>query len=277
MVVTVDALSDAQTVLDRAGPSLTLEPVLNNVVLTLIHARIAHPEPGRYWVASSDERVTGVVFQSPLDFVATVTPMDRETVTATVDAIAGASVVLPGVGGDATTAARFAGAWTERTKSAARPRLGQRIYEVTGVVPPRTAPGAMRAAKHGDRELLLRWLVAFEDEIGEPRGDAAVVVERRLAAGTLWMWADRDGDAVAMAGRSEPVAGVARIGPVYTPPEARGRGFASALVGAMSSAALDAGHRCILYTDLENPTSNSIYRALGYRAVAEALRYEFMA
>jgi GNAT superfamily N-acetyltransferase len=277
MVVTVEALSDAQAVLDRAGPSLSLEPVLNNVVLTLLRARIAHPEPGRYWVASSNERVTGVVFQSPLDFVATVTPMDGETVIATVDAIAGGSVVLPGVGGDATTAARFAGAWTERTKSAARPRLGQRIYEVTRVVPPRTAPGAMRAAEHGDRELLVRWLVAFQDEIGEPRRDAAAVVERRLAAGTLWMWAERNGDAVAMAGRSEPVAGVARIGPVYTPPMARGRGFASALVGAMSSAALDAGDRCILYTDLENPTSNSIYRALGYRAIAEALRYEFTA
>ena len=46
-------------------------------------------------------------------------------------------------------------------------------------------------------------------------------------------------------------------------------------VHALSSRLRDAGYRCILYTDLANPTSNSIYRRIGYRAVAEALRYRF--
>ncbi len=78
-----------------------------------------------------------------------------------------------------------------------------------------------------------------------------------------------------MAGRLDAVAGVERIGPVYTPPDRRGRGYASAVVAGVSRSALDAGHRCILYTDLENPTSNAIYRAIGYRAVAEALQYRF--
>ena len=80
---------------------------------------------------------------------------------------------------------------------------------------------------------------------------------------------------VAMAGVFDAVAGVARIGPVYTPPDRRGRGYASALVAEVSDAVLTRGQRCILYTDLENPTSNAIYRALGYRAVAEALKYRF--
>ena len=69
--------------------------------------------------------------------------------------------------------------------------------------------------------------------------------------------------------------GVARIGPVYTPPDRRGRGYGSALVGAVSAAVRARGTRCILYTDLGNPTANSVYRRLGYRAVAEALRYRF--
>jgi predicted GNAT family acetyltransferase len=275
MVVVVDAFSDPGAVLDRAGAQLARDPVLSNVVLTLLHTRVAHPEPGRYWVASTDATVTGVVFQSPTDFFATVTPMDNDSVSAAVDAIATAGVVLPGVSGDATTTARFAGAWTERTKSAAKPALGQRIYEVTKVVSPRPTRGALRCADAADRETLVRWLVAFGEEVGELAGDAAAIIDRRLVARTLWVW--DDGDVVAMAGRTDPVAGVVRIGPVYTPPDARGRGYASALVGATSADALDAGRRCILYTDLENPTSNSIYRALGYRAVAEALRYEFIA
>jgi predicted GNAT family acetyltransferase len=80
---------------------------------------------------------------------------------------------------------------------------------------------------------------------------------------------------VSMTGITDPVAGVVRIGPVYTPRDRRGRGYASALVAPLSAAARNQGHRCILYTQLGNPTSNSIYRALGYRVVDEVLRYEF--
>lgn len=78
-----------------------------------------------------------------------------------------------------------------------------------------------------------------------------------------------------MAALSVPVAGVVRVQVVYMPPEHRAHGYASACVAELSSAALAGGARCILYTDLGNPTSNSIYRKIGYRAVAEALRYSF--
>ena len=110
-------------------------------------------------------------------------------------------------------------------------------------------------------------------EIGDPLGDSESVVARPLAAGQLWVW---DDDAtVSMCGLSAPVAGVARVGPVFTPPERRGHGYASAMVATVSADVLAAGHRCILYTDLDNPTSNSIYRKIGYQAVAEGLAYEF--
>jgi predicted GNAT family acetyltransferase len=78
-----------------------------------------------------------------------------------------------------------------------------------------------------------------------------------------------------MAGLSEPVSGVARGGPVHTPTERRNSGYAPALVAAVSRGVRNGGQRCMLYTDLAYPTSHSIYRALGYRAVAEALRYAF--
>jgi predicted GNAT family acetyltransferase len=78
-----------------------------------------------------------------------------------------------------------------------------------------------------------------------------------------------------MAVAREPVDEVVRLSGVYTPPEKRNHGYAAACVHALSRRLRDAGHRCILYTDLANPTSNSIYRRIGYRAVAEALRYRF--
>ncbi|MGZ4735532.1 MAG: GNAT family N-acetyltransferase [Acidimicrobiia bacterium] len=256
-----------------ADAFLASDPVRHNVILTLLHGRVAHPEPGRYWVVDVDGRTGGVVFQSPLHYPATITPMSPEALSAVVDAIVGGDVRLPGATGEAASAARFAGHWTERAGVGARPVQGQRIYEVEYVTDPRPARGGLRRAGPDDQDLLVAWFQAFQADIGETVSDTSEVVERRIAAGQLWIWSDRE--PVATAGLSAEVSGVVRVGPVYTPPERRNHGYASSLVAAISRAVLSDGLRCILYTDLENPTSNAIYRSIGYQAVAEALRYEF--
>ena len=72
------------------------------------------------------------------------------------------------------------------------------------------------------------------------------------------------------------VAGVTRIGPVYTPPEARRHGYAGMAVAQASRHALARGaHTCMLFTDLANPTSNKIYRAIGYAAVSDFEEWRF--
>ena len=272
MSITVHTSDDPAAVLDVAGTFLASDPVQHNLILTLLQMRVAHPEAGRYWMAVDEHDVIGVVFQSPLDYHATLTPMSRDAVRAVVDVIADEGVELPGVSGEAATAANFAGAWSERTRVPARPTLGQRLYELTAVVD-QPARGALRQATDEDLEFLVESLVAFVAEIGDPPGGSESVVARRLAAGQLWIW--DDAAAVSMCGLSVPAEGVVRVGPVYTPPELRGRGYASAMVATVSADVRAAGHRCILYTDLDNPTSNSIYRAIGYRAVAECLTYKF--
>ncbi|HUF34125.1 MAG TPA: GNAT family N-acetyltransferase [Acidimicrobiales bacterium] len=260
-------------VLALAGDFLASDPVRHNVILTLLHGRSAFPEPGHYWVVELGGRCVGVAFQSPLHYFATVTPMPDPAIVALVDQIVGAGVQLPGVSGVAATAALFAGQWTERTKSAATPAQGQRIYEVVQLATSRHSDGGLRMAEATDCDLLVEWFDAFGQEVGERASDAAVVVQRRLELGHLWVW--DDAGPVAMAGLSDARAGVVRVGPVYTPPDRRNRGYASALVAELSAAVLGQSLHCILYTDLANPVSNSIYRAIGYRAVAEVLRYDF--
>jgi predicted GNAT family acetyltransferase len=72
-----------------------------------------------------------------------------------------------------------------------------------------------------------------------------------------------------MTGANPPSAGVARIGPVYTPKRFRGRGYASAAVAAVSQLILDQGARVCLFTDQANPVSNRIYQRIGYRPVVD--------
>jgi hypothetical protein len=85
-----------------------------------------------------------------------------------------------------------------------------------------------------------------------------------------------DGQAVSMAGFGGRTPNGIRIGPVYTPPELRGRGYASALTAALTQRLLDEGRQfCFLFTDLANPTSNSIYQRIGYRPVSDVDLWRF--
>ncbi len=271
-MLTVRATDDPGRILAEAGAFLHSDPVRHNLILSLLHARVANPVPGRYWSVVEGDEVVGVMFQSPRTFFATVTPMPTAAAVALADFVVASGIELPGVHGEAGTVASLTGQWSECSGRGALPVEGQRLYEVDAVVPPRPARGVARRATPRDEAHLVTSFLAFGEEIGEPMADAEAVVRNRIRH-ELWVW-DDDGP-TAVAGLSASVAGVVRVGPVYTPDELRGRGYASGLVAAVSWSARRAGDRCILYTDLANPTSNSIYRALGYRAVAEGIRYEF--
>ncbi len=265
---------DAEFVLGSTREFLSSEPVLHNLIQTILDSRVAHRDPGRYWIASRAGKTVGLVLQSPVEYPATLTPMETYAVAAMVDAIAESGVRLCGVNGDAATAARFAGQWSERSKSAATPYQGMRLHELLelGETPP--AEGRLRQADPGDRSLAILWTRAYQEEVGEPPLDLERHVDQALAAGGLWVW-DQNGETTSMALSRGPAYGVVRLSGVYTPPEKRKHGYAAACVHALSKHLRGSGYRCILYTDLGNPTSNSIYRRIGYRAVAEAIRYRF--
>ena len=149
MAIEVCFSDNAGWVLNKAKVFLGSKPVHHNLILTLLHARAAHPKPGRYWVATDGNAVVGVVFQSPLNFRAVVTPMVPDVVPLVVDAISDTEVRLPGVVGDVATAAYFAGQWAERQKSAVVPFLGQRLYEVDKVEEPTAVRGRFPQSRSG--------------------------------------------------------------------------------------------------------------------------------
>jgi hypothetical protein len=137
----------------------------------------------------------------------------------------------------------------------------------------------MRLATKEDRQLALDWSHAFEREslpADAPRGRIEANVDRRLASTTsvIALWEDEK--PVSLAGFGGRTPHGVRIGPVYTPPGLRRRGYASALVAHLSQYLLDGeSDFCFLYTDLANPTSNRIYQNVGYEFVAESADYAF--
>ncbi|HEY7982883.1 MAG TPA: GNAT family N-acetyltransferase [Ktedonobacterales bacterium] len=185
---------------------------------------------------------------------------------------------LPGAGGRADVARSFAEAWHTATGASYLLKLPQYFYRLDHLLPPPPVAGALRRATEADRPLLERWIVAFTDE-AEGSGqhmDAARWVTNALSFDTRGLYLWEDGAVVALAGWSGPTEHGVRIGPVYTPPERRRRGYAGACVAALSQALLDEGHDfCVLYTDATNPTPNHVYQQLGYQRILEASFYTF--
>jgi uncharacterized protein len=271
MPVTVVHSNDPAWVLTVAKAYLASEPVLHNLALTLLHkGSIAN-----CWLAMDDAGAgpIGLVLQSRPEMQATLTPMHPAVITALAEAVAKTDIVLPGVNGEAATVAHFAGEWTERRNTSGVPVHGTRLYELLAPGEPLAVSGSFRQAAASDRDLLVNWMRGFQSETGEGGTDPDGLVDARLQSGLFWLW--EDGEPTAMAAYTPPAEGVVRLQWVYTPRAMRKRGYASACVAALSTKLRLEGRRCILYTDLGNAGSNSIYRRLGYRVVAEGLRYRF--
>jgi uncharacterized protein len=190
----------------------------------------------------------------------------------------GPEAILRGVLGPTAQAEAFARLWSDSSGQAIRLATRERIFRLTQVRPPRPVAGSWRLATETDRALLVAWLRAFNAEAldgGEP-ADMAVVADRMLAGEgrAAYLWDDQRPVSLAAVGGPTPHG--ARVGPVYTPPEQRGRGYASNLVAAVSQAQLDAGRRAVfLFTDLANPTSNHIYQTIGYEGVRDIAEWRF--
>ena len=183
---------------------------------------------------------------------------------------------LTGVAGSAEAGRAFAKAWSRRTDAIASVRMRQRLYRLDELLPPEPPPpGKPRVAAASDRALVLSWFTAFEEEAGGVGADASQLVDDRLGYGGVLLW-ERHGEPVALAARTRVVAGMSRIGPVYTPVPHRRRGYGAGVTAESSRSAIDAGaDHVVLFTDLANPTSNGVYQRIGYRPVSDRLLLGF--
>ena len=186
---------------------------------------------------------------------------------------------LPGVVGPSMAAEHFAEGWTRATRVPATLSRHERAFRLQKVIPPRPASGGMILAGEAHRALLADWVQAFHEEAltGGPAQDWDQVADRWLRGlGRMpYLWVDTD-RVVSLTGVGGLTPRGIRVGPVYTPPADRGRGYASNLVAEASQLQLDSGREFVfLFTDLANPTSNKIYQDIGYEPVIDIDEYDF--
>lgn len=201
---------------------------------------------------------------------------DPLALEALLDDMLARGVRLPGVVGPEPAASRAAAYLAARLGREARRKMRQGVYSLERVIPKERTAGAVRTATPADAEVLVPWLAAFYAEAhvdtGTPEHSFRGFVES--AYRRLYVF-EVDGQPVCIAGLGARTPRGRRVGPVYTPPEHRRRGYAESLVAKVSQDALDAGNEFVfLFTDLDNPTSNAVYERVGYVRVAEASEYD---
>jgi len=283
--VEVVRLEDASTFLAEADPLLLADEARHNLILGIAgNIRDGVYDDFRLWLVRDGGEVVAVALQTCPYNLIFAEPRSPEAVATLVRAVADEE--LPGVVGAEPEATEFAELWSRQTGVPARTNMRQGVYALERVEPLPAAPGSVRVVAPSDRELVLRWILAFADEAfhegGPGRDRAGVMFDHRLASASagILLWED-GGKPVSLAGWGGPTPNGIRVGPVYTPPELRGRGYATALTAELSRGLLDGrlfkgGRRfCFLYTDLANPTSNAIYERIGYVRVAESAEIVF--
>jgi GNAT superfamily N-acetyltransferase len=272
------------TFYDAVGEHLLRSEAENCVLIGLIHRLIRdgcqpqsiddldHPQ---MWAVYDGDRLDLVAIQTLKKWLA-VSGGSQVGMLRLAEEMAVRKWAGTGMNGIVPSVRILAERFAERTGRQARCDVRLRVFQLERVQWPSPASGAMRICAPEDRATVTQFIAGFYADIGESfNEDMLARADRMIAAGQAFLWVDCEPTALAGLGGQTPNG--ARVGPVYTPPDRRGCGYASNLVAHVSQHALDSGkNRCFLFTDLANPVSNSIYQKIGYSPVSDCERWGFV-
>ena len=263
--------SDPNAFLRKAEAFLLRAEVENNIILGIARSCASSRAPENGYFATVEDRndVIACAIRTPPN-KALISRAGPEALGHLVADLMEADENLPAVLGPEPSVRQFAELWSARCGAPAREGMRQRLFATSHVTPLEwRPPGSMRVATAADEPFLVQWAQSFIrdvrlEHVAHPKG----MTSERIREGSLYIWSDER--PVSMAGWAGRTARGVRVNFVYTPPEFRGRGYASACVADLTQRLLEDGAEfCCLVTDLANPTSNSIYQRVGYRPVCD--------
>ena len=258
------------------------DPVKHTTVLSVIHAVRSAPEfelapPVFITVHDNDGALSSAVMRTP-PWPLALSGVAVADIAFLVDELLPRYPDLSSVMGPREVAEPFAQAWAAGVKSDVHTVIDLRLHRLDELVLP-DVKGQARVATEADVPVLTEHWFGFANESSSRKdtmAEAEVAVRRQLALESGYVIWEVDGVPVSSAAAKVPNAGVSRIGPVYTPPEHRRHGYAAAATAAAAQWAHQAGAReVLLYTDVANPTSNGVYRRIGFQPVSDYVELAF--
>jgi uncharacterized protein len=269
--------------LERVEELLLEQEVLNNLMLGLLERgknNIGIYSDGiRLGVVEEDEKVIYAFMQTPPNkwILASVKHPHEDVIHAVTQFLYQHKYPVPGVIGQVEQANQFVERWKELTGKKANIHMKQLIYQLDEVQVIPSPDGELFPATDKHLPTVREWLYQFGEQanvaITKPQADS--MARTYIQNQSLYLWSVND-EIVSMANNSRRTKNGATVNAVYTPDEHKRKGHATNAVAALSQKLLNDGFQfCSLYTDATNPTSNSIYRKIGYYDVGESVEYYF--
>ncbi|MGL5939950.1 MAG: GNAT family N-acetyltransferase [Waterburya sp.] len=224
-------------------------------------------------IVENQQEIAATAIQTPPRPLILSQSTDLEAVNLLARDLASHNQSLSGVMASKPEAITFARTWQSLTGQSFQLKVALQVHQLgkETVQPITKASGNLRLVTESDRNLLVNWGKAFEQEaLGDdsPELEHQSWFNKHLKNKSLYVWQDQVVVSMAAFGGATP-NGI-RVNAVYTPPEYRGKGYATSCVATVSQYLLTQGYRyCFLFTDLANPTSNHIYHQIGYRPIRE--------
>ena len=266
---------------DRAEPYLLQNEVAHNLPLRLCKSFREdnyHLKPSYLAVVEQTGEIVAVAIRTPPFPFVLSNVKDFGAIAVLAQDVQTVEPELSGVNAPQLVADKFADVWQQLTNRIPHLHMAMRIHQLTTVQPVVLPNGTLRLADHHDRALLTRWYIDFQQEALQESPElttAEAWAERQIGYQTIYFWQVND-RTVSVASGFPASPNIAVINFVYTPPELRKQGYATACVATLSQHLLDQGYQsCALFTDLANRTSNKIYRAIGYQPVCDWNQYRF--
>ena len=284
-MVEIRSHNHASELISLAGAYLEQHESENNLPIGLVYKLSESP----HYYGSKSPLLLSILEQEKVVGVAIMTPPKRiilsrintevlAAITHLVHHLRRINTRTPGVVGPAVEAQAFSDCWVEGTFGVSpRVAMRMRVFEARKVTDMSLSSGKLRLARPDDHLLMAKWIANFSEEIREPvdLDSAKNHAERSINGRELYIW--DDGEPVCIAKEARPTRNGTTINTVYTPPEHRNNGYATSCVWSLTQKMLtDRYSFCSLYTDLSNPTSNSIYSRIGYAPVGDALVFDFV-
>lgn len=284
----IEFAAGAADFLELAGGLLAADPINASVVATIAHRESITPplsgeRPFDWWAVVRDrngEPAGAAMRTAPFaPYPVYLLPMPQAAAIGLARVLVERGEWVGGANGALPATRTFAEEAARLQHGSVRLLEETRLHELRSLIPPPLPRlGRVRPAVAAEAELMVAWFEAFGVEAAEQAGrpqphpgpeTGRETMLRRISAGEIWVWADENDRPVHVTGFNRSGIGMARIGPVFTPREHRGRGHAAAVVAEVGRRLLGEGLRVCLFTDTANPTSNALYARIGFVPVSE--------
>ena len=273
--------TDANEFYDKVVSFLEKDEAVNNLALGILsNLRNNENSYGKIKpflaLLEDDEIIKLVMIMTPPYNLQILGGGSNEVLTYAIDYLINENIEVPGIIGRKELCADIVNIWAEKSSFKPEKSMDQRIYKIEKANNTHDSKGFFKIADKEDSKTLVKWLMEFNKYIGEnpDKDKAEKQIKNLINKERAYLWVDKVPVTMVLAGR-ETKNGITVSG-VYTPEKFRNNGYATSCVAKVSKLLLEEGFKfCTLYTDLSNPTSNSIYMKIGYEPIADSLMYEF--